>query len=79
MAFGVATVFAGIFGDMNFWYNMQPYYDIHNLNAYTSVNPATESGQRLMDAGKNLYTGVKAATESGQRLMDAGRMHTRDC
>jgi len=37
---------------MNFWYNMQPYYDIENLNTYPSVNPSTESGQQLMDAGE---------------------------
>merc|ERR1719389_812513 len=29
---------------MNFWYNMQPYYDIENLNTYPNVNPAKEKG-----------------------------------
>lgn len=48
----LAVVLAAIFGDMNFWYNMQPYYDIENLNTYPSVNPATEKGQQLMDAGR---------------------------
>jgi len=47
-----AVVLAAVFGDMNFWYNMQPYYDIENLNTYPSVNPATEKGQQLMDAGR---------------------------
>eukprot|EP00971_Amphidinium_carterae_P179620 3562419-Amphidinium_carterae.1 len=41
-------------GDMNFWYNMQPFYDVENLNTYPSVNPAREKGQQLMDAGTQL-------------------------
>ncbi|CAD7924294.1 unnamed protein product [Amoebophrya sp. A120] len=48
----LAVVLAAIFGDMNFWYNMQPFYDIENLNTYPSVDPATQTGQRLMDAGR---------------------------
>ena len=26
---------------MNYWYNMQPYYDIENINTYPSV-PASD-------------------------------------
>lgn len=26
-----------VFGDMNYWYNMQPYYDIENINTYPSA------------------------------------------
>ncbi|CAK0834819.1 unnamed protein product [Prorocentrum cordatum] len=52
LAFGLAVVLAVILGDMNFWYNMQPFYDIENLNTYPSVNPAREKGQQLMDAGR---------------------------
>lgn len=48
----IATCLAAFFGDMNFWYNMQPFYDIENLNTYPSVNPAREKGQQLMDAGR---------------------------
>lgn len=47
-----SVVLAAVFGDMNFWYNMQPFYDIENLNTYPSINPAHETGQRLMDAGR---------------------------
>jgi hypothetical protein len=57
----VAVLFAGILGDMNFWYNMQPFYDIENLNTYPNVNPAKEKGQQLMDAGRVYFT-------SGARL-----------
>jgi len=52
LALGLAVVLAVILGDMNFWYNMQPFYDIENLNTYPSVNPAREKGQQLMDAGR---------------------------
>lgn len=48
----VAVTAAMFFGDMNFWYNLQPFYDIENLNTYPSVNPAREKGQQLMDAGR---------------------------
>jgi len=43
-------------GDMNFWYNMQPYYDMQNLNTYPSVNPAREKGQQLMDSGRVYFS-----------------------
>lgn len=52
LALLVATVTAGIFGDMNYWYNMHTFYDLENLNTYPSVSPAREKGQQLMDAGR---------------------------
>jgi len=52
LALFLATALAAMCGDMNFWYNMQPFYDIENLNTYPSVNPAREKGQQLMDAGR---------------------------
>lgn len=52
LLFGIAVILGTIMGDMNFWYNMQPFYDIENLNVYPSVNPAREKGQQLMDAGR---------------------------
>eukprot|EP00931_Biecheleriopsis_adriatica_P001171 TRINITY_DN101413_c0_g1_i1.p1 TRINITY_DN101413_c0_g1~~TRINITY_DN101413_c0_g1_i1.p1 ORF type:complete len:304 (+),score=62.70 TRINITY_DN101413_c0_g1_i1:52-963(+) len=52
IAFFLATVLAAFFGDMNYWYNMQPYYDIENINTYPSVSPARERGQQLMDGGR---------------------------
>merc|ERR1719401_761214 len=39
-------------GDSNFWENMQPYYDIQNLNDYSSVDPTRMRGQQMMDAGR---------------------------
>lgn len=48
----LATVLAIVAGDMNFWYNMEPFYNIDNLNTYPSVNPAQQKGRQLMDAGR---------------------------
>jgi len=55
LAFLVATMMAGIFGDLNYWYNMHTFYDLENLNTYPSVNPAMEKGQQLMDAGRMYF------------------------
>jgi hypothetical protein len=69
----LAVVFASVFGDMNFWYNMQPYYDIENLNTYPSVNPSTESGQQLMDAGRVYFadgTRLDGAKAMGFKSLD---------
>merc|ERR1719158_2377819 len=52
LGFFLAVCLATVFGDMNFWYNMQPFYDIENLNTYPNINPAKEKGQQLMDAGR---------------------------
>jgi len=52
----VAWSGAFVLGDLNFWYNMQPYYDIQNLNTYPSVSPASTRGQQLMDAGRVFFT-----------------------
>jgi len=52
----VAWSVAVVLGDLNFWYNMQPYYDIQNLNTYPSVSPASMRGQQLMDAGRVFFT-----------------------
>jgi len=48
----VATLAAFFFGQMNFTFYMQVFYDMENLNTYPSVNPARERGQELMDAGR---------------------------
>jgi len=59
----LAVILAGVLGDLNFWYNMQPFYDIENLNTYPNVNPNVEKGQQLMDAGRAYFT-------TGARLQD---------
>jgi len=55
LALLIATVAAAVLGDMNYWYNMQPYYDIENINTYPAVDPAREKGQQLMDAGRAYF------------------------
>lgn len=73
LALLVAVVTATIFGNMNFWYNMQPFYDIENLNEYPSVNPAREKGQQLMDAGRVYFadgTGIDMSKAMGFKNLD---------
>lgn len=43
------------FGDVNFSRNMQPYYDMINLNTYPAVDVTRVRGQQLMDAGKMVF------------------------
>jgi len=40
-----------IFGLLNFWTNMQPYYSFLDMEEYPEVNPATTHGRQVMDAG----------------------------
>jgi len=44
-----------LLGDMNYSFNMQPFYDIQNLNTYPNVNPAYLRGQQLMDGGRVFF------------------------
>lgn len=55
-ALSVSLIAAVIFGDMNFFYNMKPYYDVANLNTYPSVNPLQDRGAQLMDSGRVYFT-----------------------
>lgn len=48
----VAVALGPVLGDQNFWQNMQPYYDLQNLNDYSSVDPTRMRGQQMMDAGR---------------------------
>lgn len=56
VAFLIAWILGMIIGDLNFSYNMQPYYDVLNLSSYPSVNPSSETGQQLMDAGRVYFS-----------------------
>lgn len=48
----VALILAVAVGNENFWSNMEPYYDVVNLNTYADVDPARVRGQEIMDAGR---------------------------
>jgi hypothetical protein len=47
-----AYMLAVVFGDLNYWYYLQPYYDVNNLQTYNSVDPVARRGNQLMDAGQ---------------------------
>mmetsp|Transcript_36766 Transcript_36766/g.88406 ORF Transcript_36766/g.88406 Transcript_36766/m.88406 type:complete len:283 (-) Transcript_36766:57-905(-) len=47
-----AVSFATVMGDMNFWYNLQPYYHMITLNTYPDVDPAEDRGDAMLDAGR---------------------------
>jgi len=49
---GVAWVAGILFGDANFFLNMQPYFDILQLEVYPNVDPTKMNGQQVMDAGQ---------------------------
>jgi len=73
LQFLIASALAATVGDMNFCYNMQPFYDIENLNTYPSVNPAREKGGQLMDAGRVYFadgTGLDMQKAMGFKNLD---------
>jgi hypothetical protein len=47
----VALVVGTIVGDLNFHYNFQVYYDTTRLNVYENVDPSTQLGHMMNDAG----------------------------
>lgn len=52
----VALVLAYVLGNRNYSDYMRPYYDFHNLNIYTEIDPSRMRGQQLMDAGAIAFT-----------------------
>jgi len=51
-----AVALGAFFGNMNFSYNMRPYYQIETLEMYPGVSPARDKGSQLMDAGRVYFT-----------------------
>uniref|UniRef100_A0A7S1F1X9 Uncharacterized protein n=1 Tax=Noctiluca scintillans TaxID=2966 RepID=A0A7S1F1X9_NOCSC len=48
---------AGMYlGRVNYVVNARPYWDVHSLNFYHSVDPSTYRGNQLMDSGKIEFT-----------------------
>jgi len=70
--FLIAVSFGWLLGDLNFWFNMQPCYNIEHLASYNNVNPSTQTmpsgavvptrGKRYQDAGK-VYFDHKAVLD----------------
>lgn len=48
-------------GDLNYFYHLEPYYELLNLNSYNGVDPSNTHGNQLMDAGRITFA-------SGSRL-----------
>jgi len=45
-------------GDLNYFYNLEPFYTVNTLNVYDNpypVDPSTMPGQRVMDAGRMTF------------------------
>jgi len=55
LALAVAWLAGVIYGDMIFYYHMQPFYDLQNLNTYPDVDPSYMKGQQLMDGGSVFF------------------------
>jgi len=51
----IALVLGFIGGDINYHYNLAPYYAITNLNSYPNIDVSTDSGAMLMDVGKAYF------------------------
>jgi hypothetical protein len=47
----LASISGLVLGEVNYWENMHPYYDIQSLNTYRMVNPQFNHGKQIMDAG----------------------------
>lgn len=60
----IAVSLGWLLGDLNFWFNMQPAYNIEHLATYTNVNPSATTSQ----SGQQVPT-------SGKRYQDAGKVY----
>jgi len=64
VAFLVAVSLGWLLGDLNFWFNMQPAFNIEQLATYNNVNPS----QHTTSAGHKVPT-------KGKRYQDAGQIY----
>lgn len=48
-------VIALVTGELNYATNLQPYFDLMNLNMYQNVDPSRMRGQQLLDAGRIVF------------------------
>lgn len=75
VAFLAASVLGWLLGDLNFWFNMQPCYNIEHLATYNNVNPSQltlRSGQKLPTRGKRYQDAGKVYFESNA-VVDVNR------
>merc|ERR1712146_653287 len=55
MGCAMMFVIASIGGEFNYALNLQPYFDLMNLNMYQNVDPPRMRGAQLMDAGRVVF------------------------
>lgn len=51
----IATISGTIFGNLNFWYYMQPFETLSGLKDVVQLDPARDDGQEAMDIGIALF------------------------
>jgi len=69
----IGWILGCVFGNTNFWTNMQPAYDYANLNEYHYVNPARMRGAQMMDVGEAYFvngTGLDLRKSMGFKNLD---------
>jgi hypothetical protein len=67
VSFWVATLSAWLLGDLNFWFYMQPYFDVEHLAAYVNVNPS-----------EHKFPDGEIVPTRGKRYLDAGIVYFQD-
>lgn len=67
VSFWVATLSACLLGDLNFWFYMQPFFDIENLASYVNVNPS-----------EHKFPNGEVVPARGKRYLDAGIVYFQD-
>jgi len=69
--FIIAATAGWILGDLNFWFRMQPCYNIEHLATYSNVNPSIQtlrSGQEVPTRGKRYQDAGKVYFEANTKL-----------
>lgn len=62
----IAWLSGVLLGDLNYFYNMEPFYEINTLNVYSPVDPTKTAGQMVMDAGRVTFSkGTKPDPQKG--------------
>lgn len=56
LAFFIAVAAAAGFGELNYKYNMMPYFTLMNMETYTGINPASEPARKILDVGRVYFT-----------------------
>lgn len=60
ISFFIATLSAAVAGDLNFWLYFEKSAELDHINTYPAVDPAIETGEQVMDAGRVYFAhGVK--------------------